>query len=87
MSYLQIKLEATESANLKAKRARHSLSSGLSFIQTAITNISSNHPDIPRALKLHAIGSQKLRKALEELDELMTHPDLGLQEGMDHEIE
>lgn len=60
-----------EPASLGAKRIRHTLSSGLSFVETAVRNISSDRPDLPQALRLHAMGTQKLREAMIELDRLL----------------
>lgn len=54
-----------------ARKVRHAVSSGLSFVQTAVKDISSNRPDLTEALRLHSFGTQKLREALLELDQLL----------------
>ena len=51
-------------------KIRHSLSSALSFVETAIRNLSSERPDLPQALHLHSIGTSKLKEALRALDRL-----------------
>jgi len=60
-----------ESDTHAARRIRHSMSSGLTFIETAAKNLSSNQPDFRKALNLHAVGTKKLHDALLELDLLV----------------
>lgn len=59
------------STHENARKARHAVSNGLSFIQTAVRDISSNRADLTHALQLHSVGTQKLREALLELDQLL----------------
>lgn len=70
MNYPQIALE-TDPTTASARKARHAVSSGLSFVQTAVSTISKNQTDLPEALRMITVGTQKLRDALIELDQLL----------------
>ena len=52
------------------KKIRHEISTGLSFVETSVRNLSGHRPNLPQALKLYAIGSGRLRALLSTLDEL-----------------
>lgn len=51
-----------------AKRIRHAISTGLSFIETSVKNLSGKQADLPQAMKLFAVGADKLRRAMADLD-------------------
>lgn len=70
MNYPQIALE-TDSTTANARKARHAVSSGLSFVQTAVNTISKSQTDLPQALRMISLGTQKLRDALLELDQIV----------------
>ncbi len=52
------------------RKVRHELSASASLIEAGIRNISGQNPDIPKALRVHSMGMQKLREAMCELDQL-----------------
>lgn len=52
-----------------AKRIRHAISTGLSFIETSVRNLSGKKPDLPKALKMYSVGTDKLHAVLAELDQ------------------
>ncbi len=66
-----LEMTADKSTVLGAKKVRHTLSSGLSFVETAVKSISSNRPDLPQALRLHSMGIAKLHQAMIQLDHLL----------------
>ena len=60
-----------------AKRIRHSISTGLSFIETSVKSLSGRQTDHSQAMKLYAVGADKLRRAMADLDraiEAKPHP-------------
>lgn len=63
-----------EGPQISAGRIRHTISTGLSFIETAVRNLSGNNPDRPKALKIYSVGSDRLHAALVELDMAQAKP-------------
>ncbi len=54
-----------------AKKARHALSSSISFLDTAAKNLSGPNPDKEKALRIHAMGMEKLRSVIQDLDSIV----------------
>ncbi len=54
-----------------AKKARHALSSSISFLDTAAKNLSGPNPDREKALRIHAMGMEKLRSVIQDLDSIL----------------
>lgn len=53
-----------------AKRVRHVISEGLSFVESCVRNLSGGRPDLPQALKMYSIGVGKIKSLVKALDEV-----------------
>lgn len=58
---------------LVMRKMRHDMSSSLSLIESGMRNISGQSPDVPKAIRVHSVGVEKLRNILTELDSLIEH--------------
>lgn len=68
MSTVKERKSESSISQTTARSLRHILSTGMSFIDTSINNLSGTKPDRSQAKKIYDIGAAKLRSAIADLD-------------------
>lgn len=78
----------TESKVVEAKQIRHTLSSGIAFVESVIANLKSNRVDVPYAVRLQEMGLEKLYLAVDAMDHLidLQEPHLMQDSGETHDL-
>ncbi len=66
-----ISIEALRLEIATAKKIRHTLSSGLSFLDASTKSASTQNSDYKTVAKLQGYGAEKVRQALAELDKIL----------------
>ena len=57
-----------DEAQTLLRKIRHDISSSISMLESSMRNISGPNSDADRALRVHGVGVEKLKAALEQFD-------------------